>query len=63
MIRAMTVSLEVQGLRKQYGGGPLVLDGISFRYDGAGAIGYLGPNGAGKNTTLKILTGLLAPTS
>ena len=63
MIRAMTVSLEVQGLRKQYGGGPLVLDGISFRYDGAGAIGYLGPNGAGKTTTLKILTGLLAPTS
>ncbi len=63
MIRTMTVSLEVQGLRKQYGGGPLVLDGISFRYDGAGAIGYLGPNGAGKTTTLKILTGLLAPTS
>ncbi len=63
MIRAMAVSLEVQDLRKQYGGGPLVLDGISFRYDGAGAIGYLGPNGAGKTTTLKILTGLLAPTS
>ena len=54
-------SFEVSHLTKCFRDGVPVLDDISFRYEGAGAIGYLGPNGAGKTTTLKLLVGLLRP--
>mgnify|MGYP000885093148 CR=1 FL=1 len=37
--------------------------GISFSIDKGELVGFLGPNGAGKSTTLKILTGILFPTS
>jgi ABC-2 type transport system ATP-binding protein len=37
--------------------------GISFRVDRGELVGYLGPNGAGKSTTIKMLTGILVPTS
>lgn len=39
------------------------VDGVSFAIRPGELIGYLGPNGAGKSTTLKMLTGLLVPTS
>ena len=39
------------------------VDGISFDVQAGELVGYLGPNGAGKSTTLKMLTGLLVPTS
>ncbi len=39
------------------------VDGISFDIAAGELIGYLGPNGAGKSTTIKILTGILVPTS
>lgn len=55
-------SFEVSHLTKWYREGAPVLDDISFRFEGGGAIGYLGPNGAGKTTTLKLLVGLLHPT-
>ncbi|RUT46750.1 ATP-binding cassette domain-containing protein [Paenibacillus anaericanus] len=37
--------------------------GISFQVDSGEFIGYIGPNGAGKSTTIKMLTGILHPTS
>jgi ABC-2 type transport system ATP-binding protein len=55
-------SFEVSALSKGFATGPPVLHDVTFRYEGAGAVGYLGPNGAGKTTTLKLLVGLLRPT-
>ncbi len=39
------------------------VDGISFKVAKGEVVGYLGPNGAGKSTTIKMLTGLLVPSS
>jgi ABC-2 type transport system ATP-binding protein len=39
------------------------VDDISFSIDTGEIVGFLGPNGAGKTTTLKVLSGLLFPTS
>ncbi len=39
------------------------VDGISLHIARGELVGYLGPNGAGKSTTIKILTGILFPTS
>ena len=37
--------------------------GISFEMEAGELLGFIGPNGAGKSTTIKILTGILFPTS
>lgn len=39
------------------------VDGISFEIKSGERVGFLGPNGAGKTTTLKVLSGLLHPSS
>jgi ABC-2 type transport system ATP-binding protein len=39
------------------------VDGIDFAVGAGERVGFLGPNGAGKTTTLKVLSGLLHPTS
>jgi len=39
------------------------VDGISFTVQAGELVGYLGPNGAGKSTTIKMLTGVLTPSS
>ena len=54
--------IEVKNLVKDFGGRS-VLDGISFEVEEGEVFGYLGPNGAGKTTTLRIILGLLNPTS
>ena len=39
------------------------VDGVSFSIEPGERVGYIGPNGAGKSTTIKMLTGILTPTS
>lgn len=39
------------------------VDHVSFSIDRGEMVGYIGPNGAGKSTTIKMLTGILVPTS
>jgi len=55
-------SIEAVHLTKSFHRGAPALENVSFRYEGARAVGYLGPNGAGKSTTLKLFVGLLHPT-
>jgi ABC-2 type transport system ATP-binding protein len=53
----------VRGLfRRQYEQ-TLAVNDVSFRIEPGELVGFLGPNGAGKTTTLKMLAGLLYPTS
>ena len=54
--------IHVSHLTKKYGQTTAV-DDISFEVQRGEIVGYLGPNGAGKSTTLKMLVGLLQPTS
>jgi len=54
--------LEARSLTKLYAG-LKALSGVSFAIHPGDILGYLGPNGSGKSTTVKILTGLLAPTT
>ena len=39
------------------------VDRVSFSIDRGEMVGYIGPNGAGKSTSIKMLTGILVPTS
>jgi ABC-2 type transport system ATP-binding protein len=53
--------LEARDLTKCYAAIPAV-DNVSFMVRPGEILGYLGPNGSGKSTTVKMITGLLAPT-
>lgn len=52
-----------ENLSKIYTGGNKAVDGISFCLEKGEIFGFLGPNGAGKTTTIKLLCGMLAPSS
>ena len=50
-------------LSKTYESGKMALDRISFTLAEGEVFGFLGPNGAGKTTTVKLLSGMLTPTT
>jgi ABC-2 type transport system ATP-binding protein len=54
--------ISVQGLTKRFGD-VLAVDRLDFDVAPGTVTGFLGPNGAGKTTTLRMLLGLVAPTS
>jgi ABC-2 type transport system ATP-binding protein len=54
--------VEVRDLTKRFGDFTAV-DGVSFDVARGEVVGYLGPNGSGKTTTIRMLLGLLRPTS
>jgi ABC-2 type transport system ATP-binding protein len=52
----------LEKLTKQFGA-QVAVDALSLEIPAGQIVGFLGPNGAGKSTTLKMLTGMLEPTS
>ena len=58
----MAEAILVEGLSKRFGEFVAVND-ISFRISQGEVFGFLGPNGAGKTTTIRMLCGILPPTS
>jgi len=54
--------IEINDLTKTFAGFKAV-DGLSLRVEPGEIFGFLGPNGAGKTTTVKILSGIMRPTS
>src|ERR1700739_4954199 len=61
-MESSTPAISVHGLRKVYGSKAAV-DGLDLNVPRACFFGFLGPNGAGKSTTIRMLTGLIPPTS
>ena len=55
-------AIEAQRLRKEYGA-KVAVDSLTLTVEQGEVFGFLGPNGAGKTTTIKMLLGLIAPTS
>ncbi|ONI83848.1 methionine ABC transporter ATP-binding protein [Saccharothrix sp. ALI-22-I] len=60
--REFTLSTKVGRFRREKRT-VLAVDAVSFDVAAGEAVGYVGPNGAGKSTTIKMLTGVLVPTS
>jgi ABC-2 type transport system ATP-binding protein len=54
--------IETQDLTKAFGAKTAV-NALSLRVEGGEVMGFLGPNGSGKTTTIRLLMGLLRPTS
>ena len=55
--------IETSALTKRYGDAIVAVDALDLRVRRAEVYGFLGPNGAGKTTTLRMLLGLVRPTS
>lgn len=54
--------ISIQKLTKHFGA-QVAVDNLSLEVPAGQIVGFLGPNGAGKTTTLRMLTGMLEPTS
>ncbi len=61
-VAAMDLVIETEALTKRYGESTAV-DRLALRVRRGEVYGFLGPNGAGKTTTLRMLLGLVRPTS
>ena len=60
----MTASpIVIEGLTKRYDSDVLAVDHLDLSVESGSVFGLLGPNGAGKTTTMRMLVGLIRPTS
>ena len=57
------LAIETRALTKRYGDAIVAVDDLDLRVRRGEVYGFLGPNGAGKTTTLRMLLGLVRPTS
>jgi ABC-type multidrug transport system ATPase subunit len=55
--------IETSGITKRYGDAIVAVDALDLRVRRGEVYGFLGPNGAGKSTTLRMLLGLVRPTT
>ncbi|MFG2195420.1 ABC transporter ATP-binding protein [Streptomyces sp. NPDC048639] len=55
--------IAARGLTKRFRGGQLAVDALDLAVPRGSVFGFLGPNGSGKTTTIRMLMGLIAPTS
>lgn len=62
-VREEGLKAAFSGLVRRQSRAVKAVDGITFEIASGEVVGFLGPNGAGKTTTLKMLAGLLHPTS
>ena len=62
-VAASTPAIHTVELSKRFGANTVALAGLSMTVPRGEIFGFLGPNGAGKTTAVKLLLGLLAPTS
>ncbi|WP_327724697.1 ABC transporter ATP-binding protein [Streptomyces europaeiscabiei] len=56
-------AIHTQGLTKTFRGGQVAVDHLELTVPGGSVFGFLGPNGSGKTTTIRMLMGLIEPTS
>jgi ABC-2 type transport system ATP-binding protein len=56
-------AIHTQGLNKTFRGGQVAVDHLDLEVPGGSVFGFLGPNGSGKTTTIRMLMGLIEPTS
>jgi ABC-type multidrug transport system ATPase subunit len=62
LIDMTEIALQTEGLTKRFGA-RMAVDRLTMRVERGDIYGFLGPNGAGKSTTLRMLLGLVRPTS
>ena len=56
-------AISTRGLTKRFPGGQVAVDSLDLDVPAGSVFGFLGPNGSGKTTTIRMLLGLIAPTS
>ncbi|MCU1431165.1 MAG: transporter related protein [Actinotalea sp.] len=60
---AGSFAVRTEGLTKRFRSGQVAVDGIDLSVPRGSVYGFLGPNGSGKTTTIRMLLGLVRPTS
>ena len=56
-------AVSTTGLTKRFRSGQVAVDSLDLRVPRGAVFGFLGPNGSGKTTTIRMLLGLVSPTS
>ena len=60
---AVDAAVRTSGLTKRFRSGQVAVDGLDLLVPRGSVMGFLGPNGSGKTTTIRMLLGLVTPTS